>query len=135
MDGLRDAYADLLDLDGSTLSNDFLTNTENLDLMKAAIDGDTDAYDELLSRAGQDILIQVGIDPTQFYSDRDAIWAAAAELTGTDFGNIEIGADLNDEGFRDELSQMVTAAGMEAGTPLGIMAGAATTILGIGAVR
>ena len=82
--------------------------------MRAAIDGDTDAYDELLSRAGQDILIQVGIDPTQFYSDRDAIWAAAAELTGTDFGNIEIGADLNDEGFRDELSQMVTAAGMTA---------------------
>ena len=114
MDGLRDAYADLLDLDGSALSNDFLTNTENLDLMKAAIDGDTDAYDELLSRAGQNILIQVGIDPTQFYSDRDAIWAAAAELTGTDFGNIEIGADLNDEGFRDELSQMVTAAGMTA---------------------
>ena len=30
---------------------------------------------------------------------------------------------------------MVTAAGMVAGTPLGIMAGAATTILGIGAVR
>ena len=30
---------------------------------------------------------------------------------------------------------MVTAAGMVAGTTLGIMAGAATTILGIGAVR
>ena len=33
------------------------------------------------------------------------------------------------------LGIMVTAAGMAAGTPLGIMAGAATTILGIGAVR
>ena len=114
MDGLRDAYADLLDLDGSALSNDFLTNIENLDLMKAAIDGDTDAYDELLSRAGQDILIQVGIDPTQFYSDRDAIWAAAAELTGTDFGNIEIGADLKDEGFFDELEHIINATGMTA---------------------
>jgi hypothetical protein len=104
----------LLDLDGSALSNDFLTNAENLDLMKAAIDGDVDAYDELLSRAGQDILIQVGIDPTQFYSDRDAIWAAAAELTGTDFGDIEIGAALNDEGFLNELSNIVNVAGMTA---------------------
>jgi len=66
IDGLRDAYADLLDLDGSALSNDFLTNAENLDLMKAAIDGDIDAYDELLTRAGQDILINCGIDTAQF---------------------------------------------------------------------
>ena len=33
------------------------------------------------------------------------------------------------------LGIMVTAAGMAAGTPPGSMAGAATTILGIGAVR
>ena len=66
IDDLRDAYADLLDLDGSSLSNDFLTNAENLDLMKAAIDGDIEAYDELLTRAGQDILINCGIDTAQF---------------------------------------------------------------------
>ena len=66
IDDLRDAYADLLDLDGSALSNDFLTNAENLDLMKAAIDGDIEAYDELLTRAGQDILINCGIDTAQF---------------------------------------------------------------------
>jgi hypothetical protein len=45
---MRDAYADLLDLDGSSLSEEFLTNAENLDLMKAAIDGNTEAYDQLL---------------------------------------------------------------------------------------
>jgi len=28
--GLRDAYADLLDIEGSSLSNEFLTSTENL---------------------------------------------------------------------------------------------------------
>ena len=46
--GLRDAYADLLDLDGSSLSDSFLTSAENLELMKAAIDGDVEAYDQLI---------------------------------------------------------------------------------------
>jgi hypothetical protein len=36
--GLKDAYGDLLDIaNPSVLSNDFLTNVENLNLMKAAI--------------------------------------------------------------------------------------------------
>jgi len=52
MDELRDAYADLLDLDGDSLSEDFLSNTDNLELMRAAIDGDVDAYNELLQLAG-----------------------------------------------------------------------------------
>jgi hypothetical protein len=36
LEELRDAYADLLDLDGTSLSDDFLESAENLDLMKAA---------------------------------------------------------------------------------------------------
>ena len=39
MDDLRDAYADLLDMDGSALPETFLKSTENLDLMKAAAEG------------------------------------------------------------------------------------------------
>jgi hypothetical protein len=54
---LRDAYADLLDMDASALSDDFLRNAENLELMKSAIDGNVDAYDQLLERAGQSILM------------------------------------------------------------------------------
>ena len=54
--GLRDAYADLLNLDGDSLSNQFLTNAENLQLMNAAIDGSIDAYDQLQFLAAQDIL-------------------------------------------------------------------------------
>lgn len=111
---LRDAYADLLDLDGSSLSKEFLTSTENLDLMKAAIDGDIEAYNQLLELSGQDIAMSVGLDSSQFFTDRDTVWNAAAELVGTDFGDIEIGAQLNDEGFRNGLENIVNQAGMTA---------------------
>ena len=114
MDGLRDAYADLLDLDGSTLSNDFLTNTENLDLMKAAIDGDTDAYDELMSRAGQDIITHLQLSPedyTQFQTDLANVQAMMDEMN---FQDIEIGASLDDANFIAGLENMINAAGMTA---------------------
>ena len=106
IDDLRDAYSDLLDIDG------FLQNAENLELMRQAIDGDIDAYDELLARAGQDILIQCGIDTAQFAEDVN--WLNNTIINGQNFNDIEIGANLNDEGFLNELSNMVNAAGMTA---------------------
>lgn len=114
IDNLRDAYADLLDLDGSALSNDFLTDAENLDLMKAAINGDVDAYDELLSRAGQDIIAHLQLSPedyTQFQADLANVQAM---MDGMNFQDIEIGASLDDANFIAGLENMVNAAGMTA---------------------
>lgn len=114
IDDLRDAYADLLDLDGSALSNDFLTDAENLDLMKAAIDGDIDAYDELLSRAGQDIITHLQLSPedyTQFQTDLANVQAMMDEMN---FQDIEIGASLDDANFIAGLENMINAAGMTA---------------------
>ena len=111
---LRDAYADLLDLDGSALSNDFLTNAENLDLMKDAIDGDINAYDELLSRAGQDIITHLQLSPedyTQFQTDLANVQAA---MDSMNFEDIEIGANLDTGDFISQLENMVNAAGMTA---------------------
>jgi len=73
IDELRDAYADLLDLDGSSLSKDFLTNTDNLELMKAAIDGDTEAYEQLLDLAGEDIIAHLSLDKAQFENDLNVV--------------------------------------------------------------
>lgn len=111
MDGLRDAYADLLDLDGSSLSSDFLTNTENLDLMKAAIDGDIDAYDELMSRAGQDIIAHMTLDYAQFESDLALV---QNELDDMNFQELEIGANLDTGNFLQACTDLVNNAGMTA---------------------
>ncbi len=114
IDGLKDAYSDLLDLDGDSLSDAFLKNTDNLQKMKEAANGSTQAYDELLQRAGRDILTQVGLDTSKFDSDRDRVWADMEQLTGQKFPDIEVGANLNDQGFLQGLTDMVNAAGMTA---------------------
>ena len=114
IEGLRDAYADLLDMDASALSDDFLRDAENLELMKSAIDGNVDAYDQLLERAGQSILMQVGLDTSQFQADKDAIQTAMEVLTGQQFDDIEIGAALNDENFLAGLEDIVNASNMTA---------------------
>ena len=111
IDGLRDAYADLLDLDGSSLSNDFLTNTENLNLMKAAIDGNVEAYDELLTKAGQDILINCDIDTAQFQIDKANIESMIDQVNWDD---INVQASIEYANFLQGLEDIVNAAGMTA---------------------
>ena len=56
MSELRDIYADMLDLDGDMLSQDFLKSTENIDLMKDAMNGSVEAYNTLQTKAAQSIL-------------------------------------------------------------------------------
>ena len=110
--GLRDAYADLLDLDGQSLSNNFLTNVENLKLMKAAIDGNVEAYDQLMQLAGQDIATQIHLDTEAFKKDFDDIMELYYQ--GKNLQDLKIGASLDNEGFLKELSNMVNAANMTA---------------------
>ena len=114
VDELKNVYGDLLDIDGSQLSNEFLTNAENLELMEKAAKGSEEAYNELQEIAGKDILAQVGIDTSQFESDKEQIYNDIQSFTGQDFGSIEVGANLNDEGFLNELTNMVNSAGMTA---------------------
>jgi hypothetical protein len=44
---MKDAYADMLDLDTDSLSDDFVTNADNLELMKQAAEGSEEAYNQL----------------------------------------------------------------------------------------
>lgn len=108
------AYSDLLDLDYGSLSNDFLTNSENLKLLQEAANGSEEAYQSLQEAAGKDILAQVGIDTQQFDADKAAIDSALMEIEGKTLDDIEVGAELNDAGFLQGLTDMVNAAGMTA---------------------
>jgi len=109
---LSDAYGDLLNLDGSTLSDSFLTSADNLDLMKAAIDGDIDAYNELMDLAQQDIAAQIHLDTTEFENNFNNLLSQYYDAQSLD--DLEVGASLNDAAFLQGLSDMVTAAGMTA---------------------
>ena len=109
---LANTYGDLLDIDGSNLSKDFLTNTKNLDLMKQAAEGSEEAYNDLQAAVGKDILAHLGLDTSKYDSQLDQINNTI--LNETAIGDLEVGASINDEGFLSQLSEMVTAAGMTA---------------------
>lgn len=112
MKELSKSYGDLLDLDGSMLSEQFLSNSENLDLMNQAINGVEGAYDELLNRA-QDDMLQLKVDPNAEADLYNAINNMSDNIRNS-IKDIEVGAELNDEGFLQSLTDLVNAAGMTA---------------------
>ena len=105
MEELDEAYADMLDLDYDQLSNSFLSNTENLKLMKEAANGSEEAYNSLRDAAAQDLMIQYGLDDTQINELNNII--ASANLD-----DLEVGAEIETEGFLQSLNEMIAAAGL-----------------------
>ena len=114
IEDLRDAYSDLLDIDGSSLSDEFLKSAENLDLMKAAIEGDTDAYNQLAAAAGQDIIAHLQLSPEDQAAFDAALANVQSEMDRINFQEIRVGASLDIGNFLQSLTDMVNAAGMTA---------------------
>ena len=112
IDGLRDAYADLLDFPEDAFSDQFLTSADNLNLLKEAANGSTEAYDQLMQAAQQDIATQVGLDTTAFDNAFNSLMDQYYQ--GQNLDDMQIGASLNNEGFLQGLTDMVNAAGMTA---------------------
>ena len=60
---LTDTYNDLLDVgEGASVSADFAGDIDNLNLLKAAIEGDEEAYTELQRKAAEDIILNIAIN-------------------------------------------------------------------------
>ena len=112
MSELKETYADLLDLDGASLSEGFLSSVENLDRMKAAIDGDTEAYNELMQLAQQDIAAQVHLNTDDFQTEFDNLLNDYYNVQNLDA--MTIGASLDNSEFLNGLSDMINAANMTA---------------------
>lgn len=108
IENIRSIYGDVFDLtkDGmKNLSTDLLESADNAKLLEAAAKGDAAAFDELQGIVAKDLIqdIKVNIDK----SELDAL---IDEIAVYDFGDIEIGADLNDAPFYDKLNSMVLAS-------------------------
>lgn len=109
---MAEAYGDMLDIDGSDLSNSFLKSAKNLGLMEDAMNGSEEAYQELQSLARQDLAVQFGIDDTQFQQEFDNILQEYNHASSLD--DIEVGADLDNGKFLAKLTEMVNEAGLTA---------------------
>lgn len=71
---LSNVYNDLLDVgEGLSVSDSFAKDPENLALLKEAINGTTEAYDELQKRAAQDIVTNIAVNDEQALANLDNI--------------------------------------------------------------
>ena len=117
IDDLRESYADMLDIDMDVLSDSFLRNAKNLELMTKAANGSEEAYRQLQAVAAQDILMTLGLNDseamTKFQQDLEWLMSYDSSVFGN-IADLAVGANLNDEAFLQELSNLVTAAGMTA---------------------
>ena len=105
---LKDAYSDMFDLNFGSLSEDFLSNAENLDLMKQAAEGSEEAYNSLMEAARNDILAQVGLDTSDF----DAKFSELDNRIQSGIQNIEIGAYVDNRQAIQAMNELVNAAEM-----------------------
>ena len=111
IDDLEAAYADLLDLDMGVLSDSFLKNTDNLDLMTKAANGSEEAYNELMQAVQNDIIAHCDLDKTAFDAAKLQL---ENELTALNFSELEIGASLNTDAALQAMTDLVNAANMTA---------------------
>ena len=107
---MTDAYGDMLDIDGSSLSADFLTNAENLELMKQAAEGSEEAYNKLRDAARDDIITHVFLDDEQAQADAYAL----NDVLQSELKDLEIGAMIDDAGVYQQMNQLINAADMTA---------------------
>lgn len=112
MDGLKDSMGDVLNIDGSALSNDFIV--ENLKDIEAAANGDVEAIERLRVAAAQDIIQQVAvnIDDAELLAEMNEITNELSNYAANN--NLEIGATLDDTQFIESLNHMITQSGMTA---------------------
>lgn len=87
LEEMSDVYGNILDIDGSELSDSFKTDAENLDLLNTIMNGTEEeaaaAYDELSALAAVDLFEQNGIEDIGL----DQIQAIQDALSGLDVGD------------------------------------------------
>lgn len=105
---LRNAATKLL---GSTegLSDEWLSNSENMALFERAAKGDLKAIDALRKSAAKEIVLQTGIAEDGIDSTEQQLLDTIAAFDGE---SIEIGTSLNDTALYDAFNAMIAAGKM-----------------------
>lgn len=110
--GISDAMNDVLGLDDVELSDDFLTNATNLDLMAQAANGSAEAVEQLRAAAAQDIIQNIELNDESF---REELITATQEFqTLLDQTNLSIGATFDNTEALTGLNELIEKSGMTA---------------------
>ena len=107
---LQDAYGDLLNVNATALPQSFLASAENLQLMRQALLGSSDAYEQLRVKAIESVKSLLPKDSLKAFNDFE-------EVITTAFEGKEIGEKLDKDQlkeFKEKLQEFVEAAGLTA---------------------
>ena len=105
----RNSLADLLNVDATDLSAEFLESEENLNLLKKSIEGSDEAFEQLREKATQDIIAHLDIQENSEFAAQDVkntLNDLLNYLDTADFG-IDGYVDLNDQAFYDKINKML----------------------------
>ena len=108
---LQGDLEDIVGVDTSQLSENFLTNADTLDLLQEAAYGSADAVDQLRISAAQDIITNAKLNTEGFDSEYNNLIQAIGDVN---FNDIEIGATLDDQPFFSALDEMIQKGGFTA---------------------
>lgn len=120
---IKDAYSDLIDVDVSAIGDDFYQNTENMKLMEEAINGDQEAIEQLAENAGKEIYTEVGIDGEGFEADKERIMGSLGNLQDEFDSGATLNADLEAEGFFNELNNLINSTSMSVSQAQALLSG------------
>lgn len=109
MDETREAVADMVNVSKEDISPSFVT--DNLDDIKLAADGDTDALQRLRVAAAQDILVGIYESPDSTLTE-DHFNYLQSKLTELGNMDVEVGASVDDEEFCNTLDAMMKSGEM-----------------------
>lgn len=121
LDEVRESAAKVLNVDPGNLSEEFLTDAENLRLMEEAANGSDAALEQLRRNAGQAIISNIeikGVSDEEASELRDNLADLAAQLP-----EVEVGADIDDTDFIQKLQDMLYAGQITADEVNNILAG------------
>lgn len=111
IDGMRGALANILDINGDFISNDFIAN--NLDLIGQAATGSAEAIDQLKAALLEDIVATIIVDNQ--LEDYDLLGQLDALQALIDArGPLEAGATIDDEDFINTCNEIIKNAKLTA---------------------
>ena len=98
------------------LSEEFWNNAENMENIKKAAEGDTEALGKLQKAATKDYLVNLALDPNNNFSEDavNAILTLADFIEGYELPKLNAGDILDDQEFIARCNELIAASGMTA---------------------
>ena len=108
LNAIKDDMSKILDIDASALSEGFFTSAKNLELMKQAAEGNTDAILKLKEAAGKDIIANIEWNTEELKGEAlTYLTNLQSFIDSEELSKLKLGMTLDDSGMTEALNYMV----------------------------